>query len=161
MSSSDGHRYYVLFLNDFTNFTWTCPISHKSQICNVIMAKNLIIMYCIIFVSHVTFIFYFFALTHPLKMAKLNVKYTPSIIFFELLSLTPLSLLRSGHMLSKRLHIFSTFFYLEFVIFSHLHNYFTIELLILIFVFLGAYAIFFFPHLLVTNYKLDLYLVYF
>lgn len=27
-----GHKYYVLFLNDFTNFLWTFPISRKSHV---------------------------------------------------------------------------------------------------------------------------------
>lgn len=30
--SSAGHKYYVLFLDDFTNFLWTFPISRKSQV---------------------------------------------------------------------------------------------------------------------------------
>lgn len=30
--SSSGHRYYVLFLDDYTNFLWTFPLSHKSQV---------------------------------------------------------------------------------------------------------------------------------
>jgi histone deacetylase 1/2 len=29
--SSGGHRYYALFLNDFTNFLWTFPLHNKSQ----------------------------------------------------------------------------------------------------------------------------------
>ena len=30
--SSAGHKYYVLFLDDFTNFLWTFPISRKSHV---------------------------------------------------------------------------------------------------------------------------------
>jgi len=30
--SSAGHRYYVLFLDDFTNFLWTFPFSRKSHV---------------------------------------------------------------------------------------------------------------------------------
>ena len=30
--SSGGHRYYALFLDDFTNFLWTFPIANKSQV---------------------------------------------------------------------------------------------------------------------------------
>jgi hypothetical protein len=30
--SSYGHRYYVLFLDDYFDFLWTFPISHKSQV---------------------------------------------------------------------------------------------------------------------------------
>ncbi|CAH9137282.1 unnamed protein product [Cuscuta epithymum] len=29
--SSTGHRYYILFLDDFTNFLWIYPLSHKSD----------------------------------------------------------------------------------------------------------------------------------
>ncbi|WVZ15786.1 hypothetical protein V8G54_013352 [Vigna mungo] len=32
LSSSSGHRYYVLFLDDFSKFLWTFPISKKSQV---------------------------------------------------------------------------------------------------------------------------------
>jgi len=30
--SSVGHKYYVLFLDDFTKKLWTFPISRKSQV---------------------------------------------------------------------------------------------------------------------------------
>jgi histone deacetylase 1/2 len=30
--SSLGHKYYVLFLDNYSNFLWTYPISHKSQV---------------------------------------------------------------------------------------------------------------------------------
>jgi histone deacetylase 1/2 len=30
--STSGHKYYVLFLDDHSNFLWTFPISHKSQV---------------------------------------------------------------------------------------------------------------------------------
>jgi hypothetical protein len=30
--SSGGHRYYVLFLDDFTDFLWTFPVQNKSQV---------------------------------------------------------------------------------------------------------------------------------
>jgi len=30
--SYGGHRYYILFLDDFTNFLWNFPIAHKSQV---------------------------------------------------------------------------------------------------------------------------------
>lgn len=30
--STYGHKYYVLFLDDYLNFLWTFPISHKSQV---------------------------------------------------------------------------------------------------------------------------------
>lgn len=33
--SSLGHKYYVLFLDNYTNFLWTFPISSKSQVYNL------------------------------------------------------------------------------------------------------------------------------
>ena len=30
--SSMGHRYYILFLDDYTNFLWTFPLTNKSQV---------------------------------------------------------------------------------------------------------------------------------
>uniref|UniRef100_A0A251U2J3 Putative cytochrome P450, Ribonuclease H-like domain, GAG-pre-integrase domain protein n=1 Tax=Helianthus annuus TaxID=4232 RepID=A0A251U2J3_HELAN len=33
--SSGGHRYYLLFLDDHTNFLWTYPISQKSQVYSI------------------------------------------------------------------------------------------------------------------------------
>lgn len=33
--SSSGHRYYVLFLDDYSNFLWTFPLSTKSQVYSV------------------------------------------------------------------------------------------------------------------------------
>lgn len=30
--SSGGHRYYILFLDDYTNFLWTYPITNKSSV---------------------------------------------------------------------------------------------------------------------------------
>ena len=36
--SSEGHRYYVLFLDDFTNFLWTSPIANKSQVHSIFLA---------------------------------------------------------------------------------------------------------------------------
>ena len=35
--SSGGHRYYVLFLDDFTNFLWTSPIASKSQVHSIFL----------------------------------------------------------------------------------------------------------------------------
>ena len=31
-SSINGHRYYVIFVDDFTRFTWFFPLKHKSQV---------------------------------------------------------------------------------------------------------------------------------
>ena len=33
--STMGHQYYILFLDDFTNFLWTYPIQNKSQAFNI------------------------------------------------------------------------------------------------------------------------------
>lgn len=30
--STSGHKYYVLYLDNHSNFLWTFPISHKSQV---------------------------------------------------------------------------------------------------------------------------------
>ncbi|KAJ9535134.1 hypothetical protein OSB04_un001787 [Centaurea solstitialis] len=30
--STNGHKYYILFLDDFTNFLWTFPLGHKQRI---------------------------------------------------------------------------------------------------------------------------------
>lgn len=30
--SSSGHRYYVLFIDNYSNFLWTYPISNKSKV---------------------------------------------------------------------------------------------------------------------------------
>ncbi|KAL2936002.1 Retrovirus-related Pol polyprotein from transposon RE1 [Bienertia sinuspersici] len=35
--SSQGHKYYVLFLDDYTNFLWTFPLSTKSQVYNLFL----------------------------------------------------------------------------------------------------------------------------
>lgn len=35
--STAGHHYYVLFLDDFTNFLWTFPISNKSQVYSIFL----------------------------------------------------------------------------------------------------------------------------
>lgn len=36
--SSSGHRYYALFLDDYTNFLWTFPLSQKSQVHNIFLS---------------------------------------------------------------------------------------------------------------------------
>ncbi|KAI3674945.1 hypothetical protein L2E82_51782 [Cichorium intybus] len=36
--SSGGHRYYVLFIDDFTNYLWTFPLSNKSQVFSIFLA---------------------------------------------------------------------------------------------------------------------------
>lgn len=33
--SSSGHKYYVLFLDDYTNFLWTFPIANKSHVFSI------------------------------------------------------------------------------------------------------------------------------
>jgi hypothetical protein len=32
INSINGHRYYVIFVDDFTRFTWFFPLKHKSQV---------------------------------------------------------------------------------------------------------------------------------
>lgn len=36
--SSGGHHYYVLFIDDFTNYLWTFPLSNKSQVFSIFLA---------------------------------------------------------------------------------------------------------------------------
>ncbi|KAJ9536884.1 hypothetical protein OSB04_029617 [Centaurea solstitialis] len=36
--SSEGHRYYVLFLDDFTDFLWTFPIANKYQVHSIFLS---------------------------------------------------------------------------------------------------------------------------
>ena len=31
-TSINGHRYYLIFMDDFTRFTWFFPLKHKSQV---------------------------------------------------------------------------------------------------------------------------------
>lgn len=33
--SSNGHRYYMLLLNDYTNYLWTFPLINKSQVFSI------------------------------------------------------------------------------------------------------------------------------
>lgn len=30
--STFGHRYYIIFVDTYTRFTWLCPLKHKSQV---------------------------------------------------------------------------------------------------------------------------------
>ena len=32
INSINAHRYYVIFMDDFTRFTWFFPLKHKSQV---------------------------------------------------------------------------------------------------------------------------------
>ncbi|KAJ9541276.1 hypothetical protein OSB04_027782 [Centaurea solstitialis] len=41
--SSSGHRYYILFLDDKTNFLWTYPLAKKSQVYNVFLQFSTLI----------------------------------------------------------------------------------------------------------------------
>lgn len=38
--SSSGHRYYILFLDDFSKYLWTFPIGQKSDVYDVFLAFN-------------------------------------------------------------------------------------------------------------------------
>lgn len=41
--SSNGHRYYVIFLDDYSNFLWTFPISNKSQVYSIFLSFKALI----------------------------------------------------------------------------------------------------------------------
>ncbi|XP_071741111.1 uncharacterized protein [Rutidosis leptorrhynchoides] len=41
--STNVHRYYILFLDDLTNFLWTVPLSHKSHVYNVFLTFQTLI----------------------------------------------------------------------------------------------------------------------
>ena len=41
--NSNGHRYYALFLYNYTNFLWTYPLSHKSQVYKVFLSFRALI----------------------------------------------------------------------------------------------------------------------
>ena len=36
--SKEGHRYYLLFLDDFTNYLWVSPLKYKSQVFDTFLA---------------------------------------------------------------------------------------------------------------------------
>jgi len=36
--SSAGHKYYILFLDDYSNFLWTFPIGKKSQVFSIFLS---------------------------------------------------------------------------------------------------------------------------
>lgn len=76
--SAHGHKIYVLYLDDYSNFLWTFPISHKSRvfltfehliayiktqfqhevkIFNVIMVENMLIVIFKNFVKQMEFSF--------------------------------------------------------------------------------------------------------
>lgn len=38
--SFGGHRYYVLFMDDYSRFTWVYPISNKSDVFSVLCNLN-------------------------------------------------------------------------------------------------------------------------
>lgn len=77
--SSLGHKYYVLFLDDYSKKLWTFPISQKSQ---VYFYFQKVCAY--INVKLMEFIFVCLAHIHLLKMENLNEKYVPLTISFEL-----------------------------------------------------------------------------
>jgi hypothetical protein len=99
--SSSGHRYYVLFLDDFSKYLWTFPIAknHKFfpflqnykrilelnlnvtlKVCNVIMGKNLITICFGNFVIPMALHFVSRVHTLHLKMGKSKEKFDPLII---------------------------------------------------------------------------------
>ncbi|KAD6795854.1 hypothetical protein E3N88_06750 [Mikania micrantha] len=100
--TSSGHRYYVLFLDDKTNYLWTYPLANKSQVFNTFVNfynliqtqfhTNIKTLQCdnggnmqiITFINSViTKASYFdsLVLMPPLKMAKPNEKFVPSSSF--------------------------------------------------------------------------------
>ncbi|KAI3730926.1 hypothetical protein L1987_62107 [Smallanthus sonchifolius] len=89
--SSGGHRYYILFLDDYTNFLWTYPISNKNM--QIITSKTFVTKAACISVS--------LALTHPPKTERRNAKSAQSTTCFAHFSLNPLSRLTSGTTRSK------------------------------------------------------------
>lgn len=94
--SSLAHRYYVLFLDDYSKYLWTFPIGQKSyvydiflafkalistqferniKICNVIMVESLLIILFGIFVKLMACHSVFLVHTLLLKMGKPNAKF--------------------------------------------------------------------------------------
>lgn len=93
--SYSGHRYYLLFLDDFINFyglslfliylkfplfllicipIFILNLNVVLNLYNVIVVKNLIIFLCVVFVFQMALIFIFHThVPHP-EMAKLNAK---------------------------------------------------------------------------------------
>ena len=85
IASSSGHRYYVLFLDDFSKFLWTYRFSlisklsmllskhnlnDPSRIFNVIMELSSLLAHLNNYVLKMVFNFVSLVLTPPLKMAK-------------------------------------------------------------------------------------------
>jgi hypothetical protein len=36
--SNSGFQYYLVVLDDFTNYTWTFPMSHKSEVFSIVLS---------------------------------------------------------------------------------------------------------------------------
>jgi hypothetical protein len=102
--SSLGHKYYVLFLDNYSNFLWTYPISHKSQVyscfqklrayINTQFQKEIKTIQCDngreyvnnIFEKYVILmelVFVCLVIIHRRKTENLNEKYAPLTILFE------------------------------------------------------------------------------
>ena len=98
ISSPSGYKYYVLFLDNYTNFLWTFPLYRKSQVYDVFVnfhtfintqfelniksfqydnGVNLRIICFVNFALVEAFHFVFLVLTHHPKMANPNEKFDP------------------------------------------------------------------------------------
>lgn len=84
--SNAWHKYYILFLDDYSNLLWTLPISKKSQaylifsslsVFNVTMGKSSTMSLSKNFATKMVLFFNFHAFTLLQKMEKLNEKYEP------------------------------------------------------------------------------------
>jgi len=135
--SSAGHKYYLFFLDDYTNFVWTFPIGRKSQVPSIFSSFHAFIkiqfgtnIKCFqcdngrefnndTLHSFVTkMVWYSVFLVHTLhhKMAKLNVKYEQ--LFWHHSSVLALLIHLCHHhfgiMPYKSPHTFKTFYLARF-----------------------------------------------
>lgn len=90
--SSQGHKYYLVLLDDFTYFAWIIPLKFKSEVyqkyifvnmsklnlsaplklSNVVMVRNWMIALLYCFVFNMEYFFVSHVLIPPHKMEKLN-----------------------------------------------------------------------------------------
>ena len=92
MLSSGGHRYYILFLDDYTNYLWTYPLTNKSHVYSTFLSFYKLIrtqfereiksFQCDNGTEYNNKPFHdffsdFLALTHLLKMGKPKEKFDP------------------------------------------------------------------------------------
>ena len=120
VSSISDYKFYVLFLDHYTNFLWTFPLFHKSQVYDIFvnfhafvhtqfrlpiqsfqcdLGVNLIISYFITFALLGVLgvlLFVFLVLKHHLKMTSLKEKFVQLIILSALYYVMLLFLLNFG-----------------------------------------------------------------